>query len=395
MAVLGADQIVRLIDPGKLAIAAVCEVQDPVERICGWKESPSRQLWALHEHHRTSDPSHTPHSIAIWRKDETGFHRMTTLPLDAGMVLDVAFTADESEVITYSRESDTSGDLIRVWRVNDGTLRRAIPVPDTHMVMWMDILQDHFRPDLGAVLVRRADESDELHLQLLDMATGELTGKPFTLGWKHGQPNRMRFSPDGIRLASVGFDQMGTIVDLRTGELAVPPFKHGGPLIDVDWSPDGKRLLTAGWGDVRVWDASTGEMFGSPLHGTVSARWSSDGRFILTRGDDNTAVVYDGSTTEPVTPRLRHTGYVRWASVSQGNRLITASDPNLLRAWDLTPTALPADVIADYARLLSGRRLSASGVMLGIPARELAALGQSLWAQHPELFLTPRAGRDD
>jgi hypothetical protein len=154
-------------------------------------------------------------------------------------------------------------------------------------------------------------------------------------------------------------------------------------------------LLTAGLGDVRVWDASTGKMFGSPLHGTLSARWSSDGRFILTRGDDNTAVMYDGSTTEPVTPQLQHTGYVRWASVTHDKRLITASDPNLLRAWDLTPTPLPADAIADYARLLSGRQLSASGVMLSIPARELAGLGQSLRAQHPELFLTPLAGSDE
>jgi len=172
----------------------------------------------------------------------------------------------------------------------------------------------------------------------------------------------------------------------------VPPFKHNGTLLDVDWSPDGRRLLTAGPGGVRVWDASTGEMFGAPLQGEMSARWSADGRFIATRRDRNAAFVYDASTTEPVTPRFRHSGYVRWASVTPGNRFITASDPNLLRAWDLTTTALPAAVIADYAKLLSGKRLSASGVMTAIAARELEELGRSLRRQYPELFAPPRAG---
>jgi hypothetical protein len=72
--------------------------------------------------------------------------------------------------------------------------------------------------------------------------------------------------------------------------------------------------------------------------------------------------------------------------ITPGNRLITASDPNLLRAWDLKPTALPANVIADYAKLLSGRRLNAGGVLLPIPAKDLAELAQSLHVRAPRLF---------
>jgi hypothetical protein len=68
-----------------------------------------------------------------------------------------------------------------------------------------------------------------------------------------------------------------------------------------------------------------------------------------------------------------------------------------LRAWDLIPTTLPAATIADYAKLLSGKRLSASGVMAPIAARELEELGRSLRRQYPELFAPPSAdhGRSD
>jgi WD40 repeat protein len=183
----------------------------------------------------------------------------------------------------------------------------------------------------------------------------------------------------------VGHDQKGTIVDLKTGKLSVPQFKHGGSLFNLDWSPDGKRLLTVGFG-VKVWDTSTGEMLGAPMVGDRFARWSADGRFIATMTEDNRARVWDAATTEPVTPFLPHSDYIAWVCITPNNRLITSSSTNLLRAWDLKPTTLAPDVLADYAKLLSGRRLNAAGVLLPIPAKELAELAQSLRARAPQLF---------
>lgn len=92
---------------------------------------------------------------------------------------------------------------------------------------------------------------------------------------------------------------------------------------------------------------------------------------------------------EGETPPLPHAGCVYWACVTPGNRLITASAPNLIRAWDLRPTHLPAEVIADYAKLLSGRQLSPGGVLLGLKAEELTALSRSLRVRAPELFTEP------
>jgi hypothetical protein len=96
--------------------------------------------------------------------------------------------------------------------------------------------------------------------------------------------------------------------------------------------------------------------------------------------------VWDAATTEAVTPQLSHPGYIRFACVTADNRLITGSDPNLLRAWELKPTLLSLDAIADYAKLASGRRLSTSGVLLPVDRGKLEALHRSLRARAPELF---------
>ena len=150
-------------------------------------------------------------------------------------------------------------------------------------------------------------------------------------------------------------------------------------------------MLTAGTSpDARIWDAATGEQLLSPL--TLSsepiraARWSSDGRFIVARSDDQFVRVWDAATAEPVTPKLRQESYVRFAGLLPNGRLLIATDPNTIRAWDFTETRLAPDALADYARLISSRRLSPGGTLLPIKPDELAALRRSLATRAPELF---------
>jgi hypothetical protein len=43
-------------------------------------------------------------------------------------------------------------------------------------------------------------------------------------------------------------------------------------------------------------------------------------------------------------------------------------------------------VLSDYAKFLSGRHLSANGVLMELPAREMAELGRSLRQRAPQFF---------
>ncbi len=376
-----ADGGLHLIDPERLTELEVLRAQETNASFGGWEVSPSGRFCALDEQLEGAPPKVT---VSLWSSEGRDWRRLA-LP-HPSFLAHAAFNADESRLFTFCVDGN-----VRVWRTSDGGLERTIAVPESLWYVPPSEFPAAFRPDCGALLLGYGETFKDQHLQLFDLATGKLTGKPFLLAKIRGSDNRMRFSPDGSRLASVGEDQTGSIIDLQTGELAVPQFKHGGGLLDLDWSPDGRRLITAGEaGEVKLWDAATGEMLLSPMtsgNGKArSARWSADGRFIATRCDDKLARVFDASTTEPVTPFLPHSGYIRWVCITPGNRLITASDPNLLRAWDLKPTPLASELITDYAKLLSSRRLSASGVLLPLKANELAELNRSLHVRAPQLF---------
>lgn len=102
-----------------------------------------------------------------------------------------------------------------------------------------------------------------------------------------------------------------------------------------------------------------------------------------------TVGVWDAATGEPVTPILQHSGYVRLAQLVVNNRLVTLSLPDLMRAWELKDCPMPSEVIADYTKLLSGRRLNTAGVVLTLNPLELAELNRSLRVRAPQLFDVP------
>ena len=167
---------------------------------------------------------------------------------------------------------------------------------------------------------------------------------------------------------------------------------HSSNLLTVKWSPDGRLLLTVGYGEeILAWNAETGTQTLGPLKAGGEkeirrARWSPDGRFIVTYNGDQQLRVWDATTGESITPPLSQPGFINFAFMTQNRRVIAAILPDQLRALDLQESPLPPDVLADYAKLLSGRQLNAAGVMLVLTAKDLAELNRSLRARAPQLF---------
>ncbi len=282
------------------------------------------------------------------------------------------FSPDSTRLLTLGNDR-----TIRVWRTSDGSLERSVRIPEPFTDSVVASL------DLRLVLL---GQPDGVH-QWFDLTSKIPVGSQFRLPslWS------ARLDPSGERIAVAGRDQTVRVWKVGTGEPASPVFKHPGTSIYLDWSADGRRLLTAGTSpDARIWDAATGEQLLSPL--TLSsepiraARWGSDGRFIVARSDDQLVRVWDAATAEPVTPMLRQESYVRFAGLLPNGRLLIATDPNTVQAWDFAETRLAPDVLSDYARLISGRRLSPGGTLLPLKPDELAALRRSLATRAPELF---------
>lgn len=377
-----ADQAPHLIDAEQLTEVRVLRPQQTNAVFAGWVAGPGGHRWAIIERLEGATPRDI---LALWSREGQGW-RQFDLPHPA-LVMQAAFNADESKLTTVCRDGNA-----RIWRTSDGSLERTVPLPGTITASDSSVVNGSaLRPDGGAILAPVMDDHGQLtQWQLFDLASGQFAGKPFPASYLR-LSNKIAFSPDGTRLGSVGEDQCGTIIDLLTGKLTGPSFKHGGSLFDLDWSPDGKRLLTAGLHPAaKLWDGVTGERLLRSMQigdkPTRAARWSADGRCIITRSDEKLVRVWDAATAEAVTPLLRHSGYIRWACITPGNRLITASDPDLLRAWDLKPVLLPADVLADCARVLAGNRLDASGGRWPVTAVEQEKLHRSLRSRAPQLF---------
>ena len=101
---------------------------------------------------------------------------------------------------------------------------------------------------------------------------------------------RVRFSPDGRRLASASSDHKVKVWDASTGEKLLTLEGHPNFVLDVSFSSDGRRLASASQDHtVKVWDVQTGqELWGLTGHSDklAAVAFSPDGeRLASTAGD--------------------------------------------------------------------------------------------------------------
>jgi WD40 repeat protein len=136
-----------------------------------------------------------------------------------------------------------------------------------------------------------------------------------------------RFSHDGCRLAALGNDRdtrTKRIImwEVPTGEVSQTIGLREDSVLSLAWSPDNRRLVTAGTDEVSIWDAEIGQellTFREPAESLAalarsvrslavsSAAWSPDNRYLAVgsitgvklwdskRGHDNEAPIEPGN----------------------------------------------------------------------------------------------------
>jgi WD40 repeat protein/serine/threonine protein kinase len=214
-------------------------------------------------------------------------------------------------------------------------------------------------------------------------------GELLTLPGVRDSAFSVEFSPDGTRLAMVGQDKV-LVCDPKTGaaKLSCP---LSGAVSSVAFSGDGKHLAGASWGgnEVRVWDATTGQIlhqlrgrnrpdrglaFGrddrylacsgvAPSGGPVIIVWdlvtgtetswnaespvesaasSRDGRWLAAGCRDRIIRVWEAANGKLVHQLRGHTGLIQGVAFSpDGHWLASASNDQTVRVWD-TKTGQPS-----------------------------------------------------
>jgi len=256
------------------------------------------------------------YTIKLW--ETTTGHEIKTFLGHSGCVNSISFSADGKLIV-----SGSSDGTVKLWNVNSGREIRTfsghkgavISVSFNHngkyiisvsygiIKLWDTSTGREFKTlyHSGCICVAFSPDGRKLvsgsfdNFKLWDITTGrELWTYPVG-------PKSLKFSPDGSQILSGGFKPSLLIINTTTGrEIS----RFGLPIStvgDVDFSPDGKQIVSVSWlgeeGDIKLWDVATGSITRTFTHSwAVSVAFSPDGKKIISGSADSTIKLWEAST---------------------------------------------------------------------------------------------------
>ncbi len=209
--------------------------------------------------------------------------------------------------------------------------------------------------------------------------------------------NAARLSPDGRFLATGAAQNQASI--FSTENPTQPPriLRHGGWVWGVDFSADGKRIVTAS-GDLtaRVWDVGSGQPVGPSLRSIDAHRkvaFSPDGEMVLTLDVVNRPLLWDWRSAEIVArlPIIRENvqGAIWFSADGRHLAFQTTHAAKKVFGYRLDGTDLAAADFAKYLELLTSERIDETEAIVQFSTVE-SSNGihryQAVWHKlHPEL----------
>ncbi|KAG2051109.1 WD40 repeat-like protein [Suillus hirtellus] len=186
------------------------------------------------------------------------------------------------------------------------------------------------------------------------------TGKVIKTCMGHTQEVKsVCWSPDGRRVVSRSFKEI-RVWDVESGETIVGPIDAGVNVSAVCYSPDGK-MITAGGVNLKIWDANSGKLL-KTLEGFFTClAWTSNGK-ILIAGPKITK--FDTATWTVLQVDVRK-NVVDTISISPNERILASTThlDKTVRLWNLE-TNEPIVTQLHHEDLVNCATFSADGKLL-------------------------------
>ncbi len=301
------------------------------------------------------------------------------------------FSEDGARVLTLSRDNTA-----KVWDALTGRELATLSCPIGE--------EDPFA--INETWAQFAIGSGDGTVRLCDPATGE---DQFTFTAASGEVNSLNFSPDGKRLVTVS-GSVPTLWELPAATASGSPRalfslpSHLGGIRNYEFSRDGSRLVTASVaGTVKVWDveasAATGagvELYTLPDHRDGRVRdeaLSPDGTRLATATWQMAEVVDlvgPSDAAEPETlPLCCHDRWVNYVAFSpDGKQVATVSDDQTTKVWD-SQTGELLLTLGGHSEGVRSLAFSPDGRLLATGSQDHTVMVWDLEAAPPEASEEP------